>query len=54
MKKKVIAKRAVEIARGEGLNLEVNAGELLAESCGNDMRQVNLYICSTRNVLKID
>ena len=35
-----IAKRAVEIARKEGLALEANAAELLAESCGNDIRQV--------------
>jgi len=35
-----IAKRAVEIARREGMALEYNAAELLAESCGNDIRQV--------------
>ena len=35
-----IAKRACDIAAREGLGLEPNAAELLAESCGNDIRQV--------------
>lgn len=35
-----IATRAVEVARREGLTVEQNAAELLAESCGNDVRQV--------------
>ena len=30
----------VEIAASQNLSLELNAAELLAESCGNDIRQV--------------
>jgi len=37
--KGTIAKRCVEIGRAEGLNVEANAAEALAESCGNDIRQ---------------
>ncbi|KAJ8609750.1 hypothetical protein CTAYLR_009246 [Chrysophaeum taylorii] len=37
--KATIAKRLVQIAGREGLDLEQNAAELLAESCGNDIRQ---------------
>jgi replication factor C subunit 1 len=39
-RKSTIATRAVEIAQKEGLTVEQNAAELLAESCGNDVRQV--------------
>jgi replication factor C subunit 1 len=35
-----LAKRAVEIAAREGLLVEPNAAEAIAESCGNDVRQV--------------
>jgi replication factor C subunit 1 len=35
-----LAKRAVEIAAQEGLLVEPNAAEAIAESCGNDVRQV--------------
>lgn len=35
-----LAKRAVEIASREGLLVEPNAAEAIAESCGNDVRQV--------------
>ncbi|GKY93311.1 hypothetical protein MPSEU_000298700 [Mayamaea pseudoterrestris] len=38
--KGVIAKRALEIARREGMIVEQNAAEAIAESCGNDVRQV--------------
>eukprot|EP00571_Detonula_confervacea_P010552 CAMPEP_0172304216 /NCGR_PEP_ID=MMETSP1058-20130122/5649_1 /TAXON_ID=83371 /ORGANISM="Detonula confervacea, Strain CCMP 353" /LENGTH=1204 /DNA_ID=CAMNT_0013015351 /DNA_START=106 /DNA_END=3718 /DNA_ORIENTATION=- len=38
--KMVIARRAVEIGRQEGMNVEINAAEAMAESCGNDIRQV--------------
>ncbi|KAL7531071.1 hypothetical protein ACHAXR_003826, partial [Thalassiosira sp. AJA248-18] len=38
--KMVIARRAVEIGRREGMEVEVNAAEAMAESCGNDIRQV--------------
>lgn len=38
--KLVIAKRAVEVGREEGMTVELNAAEALAESCGNDVRQV--------------
>jgi replication factor C subunit 1 len=38
--KTVIARRAVEIGRLEGMNVEINAAEAMAESCGNDIRQV--------------
>lgn len=38
--KMVIARRAVEIGRLEGMNVETNAAEAMAESCGNDIRQV--------------
>mmetsp|Transcript_8209 Transcript_8209/g.11430 ORF Transcript_8209/g.11430 Transcript_8209/m.11430 type:complete len:846 (-) Transcript_8209:499-3036(-) len=37
--KQTIAKRIVLIANKEGLDLEANAAELLAENCGNDIRQ---------------
>ncbi len=50
--KLVIAKRAVEIGRREGMNVEINAGEALAESCGNDIRQVlnslQMWSCNSR------
>jgi len=35
-----IAKRAVEIGEVEGMYIEPNAAEAIAESCGNDIRQV--------------
>jgi len=38
--KNVIAKRAVEVGRLEGMSVEVNAAEAMSESCGNDIRQV--------------
>ena len=38
--KAMIAKRAVDVGSREGLEIEANAAELLAESCGNDIRQV--------------
>ena len=38
--KTVIARRAVEVARLEGLIVEPNAAKAVAESCGNDVRQV--------------
>ena len=38
--KSVIAKRAIDIGNAEGMNIEPNAAEALAESCGNDIRQV--------------
>ncbi len=38
--KSVMANRAVRIAEMEGLNVERNAAEAIAESCGNDVRQV--------------
>ena len=37
--KQAIAKRLVAIASKEGIALEANAAELLAENCGNDIRQ---------------
>ena len=37
--KTTIARRVAAIARSEGLNIEDSAVELLAESCGNDIRQ---------------
>lgn len=38
--KSVIARRAIEIAKAEGMAIEYNAAEAIAESCGNDIRQV--------------
>ena len=38
--KTTIARRAVEIGRMEGMAVEPNAAEAIAESCGNDIRQV--------------
>ena len=38
--KGVIARRAVEIGRQEEMDVEANATEAMAESCGNDIRQV--------------
>jgi len=38
--KSVIARRAVEIGNAEGMKVEYNAAESVAESCGNDIRQV--------------
>lgn len=38
--KSVLANRAVRIAQLEGLQVERNAAEAIAESCGNDVRQV--------------
>ena len=38
--KSVLAIRAVRIAQMEGLTVERNAAEAIAESCGNDVRQV--------------
>ena len=38
--KTVMANRAVRIAELEGLRVERNAAEAIAESCGNDVRQV--------------
>jgi replication factor C subunit 1 len=38
--KNVIARRAVEVGKLEGMSVEPNAAEALSESCGNDIRQV--------------
>lgn len=38
--KNLLAKRAIRIAEAEGLSVERNAAEAIAESCGNDVRQV--------------
>jgi len=38
--KTVIARRAIQVARNEGMHVEPNAAEAIAESCGNDIRQV--------------
>lgn len=38
--KSVIARRAVRIGEQEGMKIEQNAAEAIAESCGNDIRQV--------------
>jgi replication factor C subunit 1 len=38
--KSVIARWAQEIGTSEGLRVELNAAEAVAESCGNDIRQV--------------
>jgi replication factor C subunit 1 len=38
--KSQIAKRAIAIGQAEGLEIEYNAAEAVAESCGNDIRQV--------------
>ena len=50
--KLVIAKRAVEIGRREGMDVEMNAAEAMAESCGNDIRQVlnsmQMWSCGKR------
>lgn len=50
--KMVIARRAVEIGHLEGMNVEINAAEAMAESCGNDIRQVlnslQMWSCSKK------
>ena len=38
--KGIIARRAIQIAKMHSLEIEQNAAEALAESCGNDIRQV--------------
>ncbi|KAL7522277.1 hypothetical protein ACHAWX_006975 [Stephanocyclus meneghinianus] len=38
--KNIIAKRAVEVGKLEGMVVEPNAAEAMSESCGNDIRQV--------------
>jgi replication factor C subunit 1 len=38
--KNILANRAIRIAEMEHLNVERNAAEAIAESCGNDVRQV--------------
>ena len=38
--KTVIARRAIEVGKAEGMEIEYNAAEAVAESCGNDIRQV--------------
>ena len=38
--KNSLANRAIRIAESEGLSVERNAAEAIAESCGNDVRQV--------------
>ena len=38
--KSVIARRAIRIGEQEGMKVEANAAEAIAESCGNDIRQV--------------
>jgi len=38
--KSVIARRAVRIGSMEGMHIEQNAAEAVAESCGNDIRQI--------------
>ena len=38
--KTVIARRAMRIGQDEGMKIEQNAAEAIAESCGNDIRQV--------------
>mmetsp|Transcript_37987 Transcript_37987/g.64927 ORF Transcript_37987/g.64927 Transcript_37987/m.64927 type:complete len:246 (-) Transcript_37987:978-1715(-) len=51
--KSVIARRAVEIGRQEGMEVEINAAEAMAESCGNDIRQVlnslQMWSCKKRS-----
>ena len=49
--KSIIARRAIQIARLHSLEIEINAAEALAESCGNDIRQVlnALQMWSSRN-----
>jgi len=52
--KTIIAKRAVEIGRMEGMRVEPNAAEAVAESCGNDIRQVlnclQMWSCKKNDV----
>jgi len=38
--KTVIARRAIEVGKAEGMDIEYNAAEAVVESCGNDIRQV--------------
>lgn len=38
--KSVIARRAMEVGKAEGMDIEFNAAEAIVESCGNDIRQV--------------
>ena len=38
--KSVIARRTIEVGKAEGMEIEYNAAEAVAESCGNDIRQV--------------
>jgi len=38
--KSVMANRAIRVAEMEGLHVERNAAEAIAESCGNDVRQI--------------
>jgi replication factor C subunit 1 len=38
--KSVIARRAIRIGEMEGMQIEQNAAEAIAESCGNDIRQI--------------
>ena len=49
--KSTIAKRAMDVARREGLSVEMNAAEAIAESCGNDVRQVlnSLQMWASKN-----
>jgi replication factor C subunit 1 len=51
--KMVIAKRAVDIGQREGMIVEINAAEAMAESCGNDIRQVlnslQMWSCNNKS-----
>lgn len=51
--KGVIAKRAMHIGKLEGMEVEQNAAEAMAESCGNDIRQVlnslQMWSCKRRS-----
>jgi replication factor C subunit 1 len=38
--KSIIARRAIRIGEMEGMQIEQNAAEAIAESCGNDIRQI--------------
>lgn len=38
--KSMIARRAIEVGKAEGMEIEYNAAEAVSESCGNDIRQV--------------
>lgn len=54
--KSVMANRAVRVAQMEGMNVERNAAEAIAESCGNDVRQILnvLQMWSQKKGSKVD